>query len=125
MNIFDIARKHKEEGHPCKGLFFRGSSSLYIKDLLVVSRRQVRFLKKASCKGCDVCNWFWDSLEEEAYNRNIDLDHIEQGKMYEAIFVEDGRDWETSLCDNWHIDFREVKREMRVGGLKESITKRG
>lgn len=125
MNIFDIARKHKEEGHPCKGLFFRGSSSLYVKDLLIVSRRQVKFLKRASCTGCNGCNWFWESIGEEAADRNVDLDHIEQGKIYEAVFVEDGQDLETGLCDDWHIDFREVKREMRVRGSKEFITKRG
>ena len=103
------ARKKKEaEGVPCKGLVFRGSVSRCITSHNgIMERRELRLLKRRSCKGCAKCSWIMDWMQEELSGIDRDapfIGDIQHGKMYKPHFVVT-RDWESSYDEIDYVEF--------------------
>ena len=75
----------KKEDKKCKGLYWRGSESLYLSSYeSVETRKSLRFLKRMSCSGCEKCDWILDFLKDDLSNNycNYNIDHVEDGKLY-------------------------------------------
>lgn len=91
--------KKKEE---CKGLFFRGTVNIFATAEYVREVRQVKLLKRRSCKGCETCSWMMDEVQEDVNSGSFEryLSNIKDGKIY-TIHVSCSQDWESG---NWEID---------------------
>lgn len=64
---FSLLKKIAEEEPkpPCKGLFFRGSVSVYHDGKgRITEKKEIRLLKRKSCEGCDECFGFWEYLSD-------------------------------------------------------------
>ena len=73
----------KKEDKKCKGLYWRGSESLYLSSYKSVeARKSLRFLKRMSCSGCEKCDWIWDFLKNDLSDNYFNIDHVENGKLY-------------------------------------------
>ena len=73
----------KKEDKKCKGLYWRGSESLYLSSYKSVeARKSLRFLKRMSCSGCEKCDWIWDFLKNDLSDNYFSIDHVENGKLY-------------------------------------------
>ena len=69
----------------CKGLFWRGSVSIFTDQSgRVKQSKEVRLLKRKSCSGCEICDWIIDHLREDVSCGCSDdiLSNIEHGKLY-------------------------------------------
>lgn len=98
----------EDEKHVCKGLYFRAYNSQwkdYSREQRYAVRQdiQLRLLKKASCKGCETCELFWEYLQDT--EDRFDLSEIEKGKIYTPMFRELNREYETGCLDDWDYYF--------------------
>ena len=89
---------------PCKGLIFRGHRTMFVKDGRIELKQGVRLLKRKSCKGCDKCEWWWDSLNEDVENEHIIFPEIEHGALYSIRVVNESRDFETGYVDDYDTE---------------------
>jgi len=102
MNL--IGELKKKEESPCKGLFFRGRVNRYITSRKgVMEQKELRFLKKKSCKGCERCYWLFDYFNEIGLGDDDVLSNIKHGKLY-VPDLHGGIDHELD-----YVDFKEVK----------------
>lgn len=110
-----------EKGLICKGLFFRGYSSIYYKDGEIAKREGFRLLKRKSCKGGDNCK-SWDGKDTSTYNcdcwflEQIDellpddviMPGIEDGYLYSIRVINETYDFESGYCDGFEVEFYKV-----------------
>ena len=82
--IKDCDTTHENPPEKCKGLFWRGSESMYISShKSIEQRRSLRFLKRLSCSGCIHCDWLWGLIHEEMKEDYFEsLDMIKHGSLY-------------------------------------------
>ncbi len=96
----------------CKGLFFRGSVSRCITSYGgVLERRELRFLKRMSCTGCEKCCWIMEYVSEDIYSLHSDDDfigNVKHGRLYMPNIVT-SRDWESGIDEIDYIEFVEVE----------------
>lgn len=94
----------------CEGLFFKAYVSTWIDPVTdsVNEKRQLRLMKRKSCKGCEVCYGFWEYFLEMGFQEEIDLSNIKIGNIYTPIFIPDSYD-EYGTCDDYHFEFRKTK----------------
>ncbi len=101
----------KSEINPCKGLFFRGSVTRCVTSHNgILERKELRLLKRKSCKGCSKCGWIMEYFHESDVCEDVDEDllaNVKHGKIYTPD-IHDWRDWETGHIEIDHIDFVEV-----------------
>lgn len=86
----------------CKGLFFRCRVNTYCsmkKGFLLAHSVSLQLLKRMSCSGCRSCAQFF---EDAQVSTNIVLpSEPKDGAIYQAIFHEGARDWETGCIEDW------------------------
>jgi hypothetical protein len=90
----------------CKGIVFRGHHSLFYKQGVIKEKTELRLLKKQSCPGCPRCWWIFEDLSNEL--DNLILPDIKQGKLYSIRSVNESRDWETGIIDQYDLEVFEV-----------------
>jgi len=88
----------------CKGLVFRGFSSMFFSDGRLEERRGIRLLKRESCAGCEKCGFILDDLSEQVIIGSMIIPEIEHGKLYEVIVTNESRDWETGYVDDYDLE---------------------
>lgn len=108
MNLDSIKELRDETTKPCKGLFFRGYSSVYYRNGIIKRTDELRLLKRMSCPGCDKCGWVLDTLSE--CTDNIIIPAIKNGKIYSIHSINESRDWETRIIDSYDLEFFEVEK---------------
>lgn len=91
----------------CKGLFFRLRLNTYYQDGRYVEKKEMRLLKRLSCKGCAKCGWIEENLREEAFGSPpIEIDEeVDQG-IYIVGVTDISRDCETGIVDDWRLIFK-------------------
>jgi hypothetical protein len=98
---------HKEEfmENKCQGLVFRGKKSVYYNQGRFVEKKEIRLLKKMSCRGCHKCISLMDDLKEEITNIGTEygFPDIKDGGLYTLEFEVLGRDPEGGWVDDWSI----------------------
>lgn len=121
MSLFDevssrfnkVSTKKKQNDEKCKGLIFRGYSSIFYDDLTkrVEYKQGIKLLKRKSCLGCPQCFFFLDEMPDI-----IDVDclifpegGIENGKLYTVIVTNISKDWETGCTHSWDFEIVKVK----------------
>jgi len=86
----------------CAGLFFRCRVNNFwngASDSLRLSV-EFKFLKRRSCKGCRLCQGFFDDVAED--HAIVDAPaHPKDGAIYQMVFVPGPKDWETGYLDDW------------------------
>lgn len=113
MINFEVQSTSVEE--TCPGLVFRCVHSQFSyedrKGRIVWGERTfMRQLKKESCEGCRHCGFLWDDLHEFSVDRDLDIrPNIEHGAKYRLTVVDVGHDWETGICDEWHLAFIKIE----------------
>lgn len=92
----------KSKKSECKGLFFRGTVNIFATDNYVREVRQVKLLKRMSCKGCEKCGWIMENIHEDIMGGSFEkyLTDIKDGKIYTPK-IEASQDWESGY---WEID---------------------
>ena len=98
----------------CKGLIFKGYTSLFTSDNKIERREGVRLLKRKSCPGCTKCTWMLEELDEHAYHRSVILPEIKDGAYYRLIVANLSTDWETGIADNYDLKFIKEKENGNV-----------
>lgn len=102
--ISDFKLNDKEEDNPApkhEGLFYRATVSDYYSQATGTfhHKKQLKLLKRESCKGCPTCDYINEIMLDE-----IDgfLDKIKHGKKYE-LKIEGDRSWTDYgyEYDNW------------------------
>lgn len=101
----------------CKWLTFRGYSNLYFdpKTYSVKMKHELRLLKRRSCPGCKHCNWIYDDLRETL--DNVILPDIIDGELYTIQYVNEHKDWETGIVDDYNLEFIHIKSEEEINNL--------
>ena len=129
MNLREIIERDKEaerkkRGLICKGLYFRGYSSLYTDGLGKVERKEgVRLLKKKSCKRWEKCDsyeaesndmrcdwWMIDDMKEMIdCDDGLIMSEIEDGALYVLRMTNVETDWETGFVDGYNFELIKVE----------------
>jgi len=114
FDLESIGLKSLNKEEPCKGLIFKGYTSLYTSDNKVERREGVRLLKRKSCSGCKECTWMLEDLDEHVYHRSLILPEIENGTYYRLITTDISTDMETGIINNYNLKFIKEKENGNV-----------
>jgi len=102
----------------CKGMYFRGYSSMYCHEGTIGRKDGFRFLKRKSCtdKYCDICSYRWEidfteGLDYE-YGYIMFPDKIEHGALYSIRVTNISTDYETGIVDGYDLEFYKVIEEL-------------
>lgn len=110
MKDFDLSQiQQRPDASTCKGLFFRGSTSLYWQDGKLAQKMELHLLRRMSCPGCEVCGPMLDDIAMFAGDGNLDLSEVKQAKLYSPRVTNVSIDRDTGFVDDWDIEFVEVK----------------
>ena len=101
----------------CKGLVFRGYNSTFKSGNHVGRHQGIKLLKRQSCPGCEKCGYLLDSLYDSISDESLEMPEIENGELYSIDIVEDGRDWESGICDDWHTRVYKIESNF-IGPVK-------
>lgn len=104
--VYDESITSKEQ---CKGLVFRGYKSMFWTGEKLEERKGLRFLKRKSCKGCQFCSYILDNMNENISGEMINLDNIEDRKLYTIYYGNFSRNWESGIVDDWDVIIEEIK----------------
>ena len=116
MGIFQIdfvksEFERQSKANNCTGLVFKGSSQVYMTNGRITYKQSVRLMKRMSCD-CDTCLYMLDSINED-----IACDHppifpkqIKDGKFYSVRVINESRDWETGIIDDWDTEIFEISK---------------
>ena len=103
---------YEEEAEKCKGLFFRGFSSIFWKEGNLESREGFRLLKRKSCPGCEHCYWYFEMTDNDVDCEAVSLpERIKHGALYSVDVTPGHEDWETGIIEDYDIIFIEVKED--------------
>lgn len=109
MDFSELNYSYQEpEKEPCKGLFYRGFSSMFFDGKKIERREGIRLLKGRSCSGCSECVWMQDNLSEEISCGNIIMPDIDHGALYSVRIINESTDWETGIVDSWETEIFKV-----------------
>lgn len=113
MGLFDFEVKKTDKSiTECKGLFFRCSVSMCTTSHKgVLERRELRLLKRKSCKGCCDCEWIMEFLHEEIWGGEPDslLCGLRDGAIYQLKIHTYPGPYEYPLEYDYEYEFVEVK----------------
>ena len=107
----------KDPDHICKGKIYRGIQNAYIgsKGEYVYQERMIP-LKRKSCPGCKKCGYLQDAINDELFNESFPIiNDIQDQALYELQIVNESRDYESGMIDDWEIEFVKVKEEKPNG----------
>lgn len=110
MSLLLDKKKKKNDKDPCKGLFFRGTVNIFATNEYVQEKRQVKLLKRMSCKGCDQCSYLMEMVQEDVSDGSFEryLHDIKDGKIY-TIHISSYMDYESGYYEIDGISFIEHK----------------
>ncbi len=95
----------------CKGLFFRAYENCYYDGKTkFVQSFTIRLLKRISCKGCDMCEPFWDHYNE-IDKINWKFYTFRSGGIYTPKVVTMDYNSFDGFADGWNYTFEDVTRE--------------
>ena len=97
----------------CKGRIYRARVSAFIDNRGdYVYRERMVLLKRKSCIGCEECGCLDDMLSEFLSNETPPIImHIEDGALYSLRVVNESRDWESGMIDDWDMEFVKIKKD--------------
>jgi len=97
----------EDQPEECKGLFYRGKTNAFLNNNNeYVYQERTKLLKRLSCPGCDVCMWLYDMMEECIANDTLPIiDNVVNGELYRLKVVNEIRDWEFGIIDDWDLEF--------------------
>lgn len=104
--------KNTTKTNACKGLFFRCCINNYLDGRGdIVKKVTMRLLRRLSCHNdhsgaCGHC--LFEDINEVREEAFILPSTPENGEIYRVIFVEDGKDWETGITEDWHYEFLKI-----------------
>lgn len=121
----EMIKQIEDTTPPCKGLFFRGYSTMFFHDNRIERKEGLRLLKKKSCKGGELCNsykddhfqsyrcdhWFLDEMSESIACECLIMPEIEDGKLYSVRITNMTHDFESGYCDDFDVEFFKVKEK--------------
>jgi hypothetical protein len=113
IDFHDLKAELENPLHPkeeCKGLFFRGYHSIFwdSKQHKLETKSGLRLLKRKSCKGCEKCGFFLDTINEMMNCGGLIIPEIEDWGTYSIRVTNINKDWETGLVDDYDLEFYEV-----------------
>lgn len=91
----------------CKGKVYRCRVNAFVnsKGEYVYQEKMIP-LKRKSCPGCDKCGYLEDQLPEfVSMGSAAEIQGIEDGAIYRLEVVNESRDWETGIIDDWDLAF--------------------
>jgi len=92
----------------CEGLVFKGYISKYLtKDLRIEEKQGLRLIKRLSCN-CDRCHNILSEIYEAIGEYVILPKTIEKDGLYKPVYINQSRDWETGIIDNYDITFKKI-----------------
>ena len=92
-------------GNPCKGLIYKGYRSVYVdKEGCIYVKCKLRLMVKKSCKCCHEHDF-------SDFEDIIDIDLIEDGKLYNIIMTNISTDWESGIIDDYDLKVVEYKED--------------
>lgn len=117
------AVERKEKGLICKGLFFRGYSSIYYDNDGKIERKEgLRLLKRKSCNAFEDCGsytgdvskmrcdwWMLDEMTDQLDCDCVNFPEIEDRALYSLRIVNETYDWESGHCDGYDLEFYKVE----------------
>ena len=109
-------RKPEPPKEECKGLIFRCEITSWVgSDNDVNFKERYRFIKSASCPGCEQCGFLWDDLHERTCDPIYQtiLRNGDHGKLYELKVTGVSHDWETGIVDDWDIEFVKLPEDQQ------------
>jgi len=93
----------KQEIALCKGKVYRVCESKFMrKNGTVVIQREYRFMKRLSCTGCQMCDYFEDDLREFEYKV---IEGGNDGDLVELKMTNVTLDWESGFVDGYDLAF--------------------
>ncbi len=102
-----------KKGKTCKGLFFRGYSSIFYnhKEDKVERREGFRLLKNKSCKGCpDMCFHFMlEEMHDMIDCKGLIFPEIVDNGLYTLRITNITKDWESGQTDGYDFEFYKIK----------------
>lgn len=105
MNIdFELAEESNKE--TCKGLFFRGVVNKHWFGDKYRITKELRLLKRKSCRSCEYCGYLTDELNQDVIVIEPEVEH---GALYELKVTNVSRDWESGIVDDWSLEFVLIK----------------
>ena len=121
LNLKEEIKVAKSNSPECKGLTFRGYSSVYTssKSRGVEKREGIKLLKKKSCPGCEKCSWLLDDIPESIACKTLILPEIEHGALYSLRVTNESRDYESGYVDDYDLEFYKIKEDkalLKKGG---------
>ena len=111
LKFFSDEVLYPEPVSVCKGLIFRGKRNAFINGRgEYVYQERMYPLKKKSCTGCNKCGWYNEMLEEDIGNGILPIiSHVEHNALYKLEVVNINKDWETSIVDDYDLEFIRIK----------------
>jgi hypothetical protein len=109
-NVFDISLEPKNAKDSCKGKIYRGRVNAFLnaKKEYVYQERMVPLIRQ-SCPGCEACGWLEDELKESIGNNALPImSDIEHEATYRLEIVNQSRDHETGMIDDYDMEFIKV-----------------
>ncbi|RLC88858.1 MAG: hypothetical protein DRJ03_01060 [Chloroflexi bacterium] len=110
LDLQMVERKVDPNIKECKGLYWRCRINTFISDKRICTKKELRFMKRKSCPGCEKCDWLWETLSELVTNACVDdyLADIEEGKLY-TYNVETSRGYYDLYAEIDNINFIKVE----------------
>ncbi|MCK5020020.1 MAG: hypothetical protein KAS32_23405 [Candidatus Peribacteraceae bacterium] len=108
---FSLSFDHTENNPSpdCKGVVYRASVYSGMTKLGPMFRVRLKKLKRKSCPGCENCDWVEESLQEGT--GIINMNDVEDKKMYTPRICNQQTDWETGYVDGYDFRLEEVKED--------------
>ena len=97
----------------CKGATFRGYASTFYDSInqRVERKEGIRILKSKSCPGCQFCAFISDQLPDMIDSKSLIFPKggIISGKLYSIRVINESRDYESGMIDDWDFEIFEIK----------------
>lgn len=93
-----------ENKKECKGVVFRAEVSSYRTSKKGIGMTlKLNPLKRKSCPGCDQCGWIDDLFLDFTAEDIIGFTEIEDKGLYTIGVINEHRDWESGLIDDFDL----------------------
>jgi len=91
---------------PCSGLFFRCKINDFWNERTksIEYKTSYRLLKRRSCKGCSLCEWFYECRSMVGSDDVMDIvppKQPENDAIYQLLYVPGSPDWESGYVEDW------------------------
>jgi hypothetical protein len=113
IDLFDefinITKKHEEQCSP--KIRFKCYKTFYLdKNNNINARTEMRLLRRESC----IYGWiddFFLNIDAEALQAMFTGRELKHGCVYEVVIINEQKDYETGVVDDWDYDFKLVEEK--------------